>query len=121
MLKCGPELLCSTGLVRLLENAIFPGLLSFSPRTPQDEYVSVLEPTYDTLILLSNLAHEGSTDLKFRDRLLERMLREGIFATYNHIGDQIGVVGPLMRNCASIIKALGIRSSKHMTVWITNY
>jgi hypothetical protein len=114
MVRCGPQLLCSAGLIRILEDAIFPSLAYLPTLTPKDESVNILEPAYDALIMLSSLAHQGSADPTIRDHLLERILREGILVGYSHAYGSPRIIESLMIQCARIVHALGIQACKHL-------
>ncbi|KAI5457218.1 hypothetical protein BGZ63DRAFT_408664 [Mariannaea sp. PMI_226] len=113
--KCPPEVLHTTGIVRVFEDATFPILLYLPSLTPEDESVNLLRPAYKVLFALAETYH--SPQNPERRRLLDKLLREGIFAAYSHSSQYARLVQTLMESMELAIKCLGIYSAKHLKIW----
>ncbi|KAM5386711.1 hypothetical protein ACJZ2D_000004 [Fusarium nematophilum] len=110
--KCPVQVLHNTGIGRVFEDATFPFLLYLPSVTPEDESTSILVPAYNVLISLAE-AYEDHHSLE-RRRLLDKVLREGVFAGHFHASQYNRIVQVLMQKTASIVKCLGIYSIKHL-------
>jgi hypothetical protein len=110
--KCSPLMLESSGMRRVLQDAVFPTLMFLPTVTPEKESVRLLRPAYEALLLLS---HGGSSSTAANGRpMLDRLLREGIFAGYYHTPESPLIVEVLMKYTATIVQQLGISAVKHL-------
>ncbi|KAH7163633.1 hypothetical protein B0J13DRAFT_580686 [Dactylonectria estremocensis] len=110
--KCPTQVLHTTGIDRIFEDSAFPALLCLPNLTPEAESNKILVPAYDVLIRLAK-THQRPQSLS-RRRLLDKLLREGVFAAYLHSPEYARLVEILMENTASIVECLGIYSVKHL-------
>ncbi len=102
----------STGLASLFEDAVFPTLLFLPSVTPENESIQLLGPAYMALLALA----ERQASTSDREKLLDKLLREGVFAAYFHSGEHVRIVEVLAQHTISIIGAMGIQSVKHLKV-----
>ncbi|KAM0548481.1 hypothetical protein ACHAPJ_009804 [Fusarium lateritium] len=110
--KCPAQVLQSTGIGRVFGDATFPLLLYLPSVTPEDQSTSVLIPAYDVLIKLAESS--GNPDSLERRQLLDKVLRDGIFAGHFHASQHTRIVEVLMQKTAAIVNCLGIYSIKHL-------
>ncbi|KAH7171548.1 tRNA nucleotidyltransferase [Dactylonectria macrodidyma] len=110
--KCPPQILHTTGIGLIFEEITFPALLCLPNLTPEAESTKILVPAYDVLIRLAK-SHQKPQSLS-RRRLLDKLLREGVFAAYFHSPEYAHLVEILMENTATIVECLGIYSTKHL-------
>ncbi|KJR87899.1 uncharacterized protein SPSK_07245 [Sporothrix schenckii 1099-18] len=120
----GGGLLHSTGLDSVLADAVFPTLLFLPRLTPENESLQLLGPAYSALLSLAKAAGAGSnTSTAVANKglppnaaaiLLDRILREGIYAGYFHASEHIHIVEELMRQAGRIVEAMGIYAVKHL-------
>ncbi|KAH8879445.1 poly A polymerase C-terminal region-like protein [Thozetella sp. PMI_491] len=102
-----------TGLAIVFEQAIFPTLLYLPSLTPVDESLQLLEPAYNALFALAEHS-PGPDNIKDRDRLLDKIIREGIFTAYLHAKDHVRIVELLFRQTVLVVGMMGINSVKHL-------
>lgn len=112
--KCPTQVLHTTGIGLIFEDVTFPALLYLPSLTSEEESTKLLVPAYDVLIRLAE-THQPPQSLN-RRRLLDKVLREGVFAAYSHASQYARIVQILMESMASIVKCLGIYSIKHLKV-----
>lgn len=112
--KCPGQVLQNTGIGRVFEDATFPMLLYLPSVTPEEQSTAVLSPAYDVLTKLAE-SSEGFQNPE-RRRLLDKALRDGIFAGHFHASQYSRIVQVLMQKTASIVNCLGIYSIKHLKV-----
>lgn len=112
--KCPGHLLWSTGIGSVFEQVAFPALLHLPSITPEDESVQLLDPAYQVLLNLANSWRDPKDPR--RRRLLDKILRDGIFEGYHHASQHARVALTLLQHVTSIINSLGIYSIKHLQV-----
>lgn len=111
--KCPSQVLEKTGIGRVFEDATFPTLLQLPGLTREDESVRLLPPAYQVLLKLAESQSPQDSD---RRRLLDKVIREGIFAGAFHASQYAKIVQILMQETVSIIDCMGIFSIKHLNV-----
>ena len=108
-----------TGLAQVFEDAIFPTLAFLPSLTPDDESVQLLVPAYTALLSLASkqpaVGKDGIPN-EPKNRLLDKMLREGIFMAYFHAKEHIRIVDVLCQQTAAILNQMGIHAVKHLKV-----
>lgn len=112
--KCPAKKLESTGIGKVFEDAILPSLLYLPSLTPEAESVKVMRPAYEALLVLAQKHADGSNLV--RRTLLDKILREGLFAAYEHASGYLEVVKTLMNVATTLVDTLGIYSVKHLPV-----
>ncbi|KAH7327835.1 hypothetical protein B0I35DRAFT_472604 [Stachybotrys elegans] len=110
--KCPAEILQSTGLHAIIEDAVFPTLMFLPSLTPEDESISLLHPAYRTLICLAERNHSKQEEKSRRS--LDRLVRGGIIAGYHHASQYPRIVEVLMAYTATIVNHLGLSASRHL-------
>ncbi|KPM40086.1 hypothetical protein AK830_g6462 [Neonectria ditissima] len=110
--KCPTQVLHTTGIGLIFEDVTFPVLLYLPSLTPEEDSIKLLAPAYDVLITLAKTYQP--TLNTHRRKILDRALREGIFAAYFHASEHARLVQLLMESAALIIKCMGICSIKHL-------
>ena len=114
--KCPPVILAERGIGRVLEEAILPTLQFLPSHTPEAESAKLLEPAYETLVLLARTRFSYDYDVPSKISLLGKLLREGIFSAYSHASEYPRVVHVLVVQARSIIDELGIYATKYLKV-----
>jgi hypothetical protein len=112
--KCPPNILTSTGIGTVFQDAIFPTLLYLPSLTPEPESITLLRPAYAALLALAKT--DEDTGSAGRRKQLDKLLRDGVFAAYHHASEYIHIVEVLMDVTADIVSALSIYSAKHLQV-----
>lgn len=112
--KCPSQILKSTGIGTVFQEAIFPSLLFLPSLTPEEESVKLMRQAYGALVTLAekeaNVANLG------RRQLLDKTVRDGILAAYEHASQYVGVVETLMETTTTVVNCLEIFSVKHLQV-----
>ncbi|OLN97322.1 hypothetical protein CCHL11_01111, partial [Colletotrichum chlorophyti] len=114
LLKCPARALNDTGLGEVFEQSIFPSLLSLPTLTTESESLQLLEPAFDALIRLADAQFPDKKNIAQRNRLLTRLLREGIFAGYWHATEYPRIVELFGRKTVPIIQHLGTFTIPHL-------
>lgn len=112
--KCPGKVLVQTGLGDIFEQSVFPSLLSLPTLTPETESLLLLDPAYSAIIQLARIQFPGAGDIDKKNRLLTRLLREGVFMGYWQASDYVGIVQLLARQTTSIINELGFLATAHL-------
>lgn len=114
--KCPATTFSTTGLDRLLENAIFPLLHFVPPLTVENDSTILLTTAYQALLDLAvkNPALESCS----RRRLLDKLLREGVMQSHQHALECVNVTTILFNSTAKVVSFLGIFATKHVSVSI---
>ncbi|CAN8102566.1 unnamed protein product [Discula destructiva] len=117
--KFPDHILHATGLAQVIEDAVFPTLLFLPTITPEAESELLLAPAYHSLLMLAR-----KTDLKVksgpsasrtpRARLLDKMLRDGVFPAYSHVKEHAVIVRRLFCVAGILVREMGINSVKHL-------
>ncbi|KAK0714934.1 hypothetical protein B0H67DRAFT_229057 [Lasiosphaeris hirsuta] len=114
--KFPSKTLRNAGLSQVFEDAIFPTLSYLPTLTPENESVQLLDPAFEALLCLANTMESttpsGTTNHKIK--LLDKMLREGVFSAYFHAKVHVHIVELLYRQLALILKQMGIYAVKHL-------
>jgi hypothetical protein len=122
--KIPNHILHNNGLGKLFEDAVFPTLAYLPSLTPADESIQLLVPAYTVLLRLADkqpatTSHDGVRNGP-KNRLLDKMLREGVFMAYFHAKEYISIVEVLCQQTALILNQMGIHVVKHLKVrWLT--
>ena len=93
---------------------MFPSLLFLPSLTSEEESARLTRQAYDALIVLARKEPNDSDPT--RRHLLDKIVRDGILAAYDHASQYVGVVETLMRTTTILLNCLGIFSAKHMQV-----
>ncbi|PHH76446.1 hypothetical protein CDD80_1529 [Ophiocordyceps camponoti-rufipedis] len=101
--KCSTQLLDSSGLSSVFEDAVFPSLYFLPGLDSEPESTWLLNEAYRVMLQVAN-----AKPLIHKRRLLDRIIRDGILATYNHASKSPIAVQTLMRNLAMTVSDLGI-------------
>lgn len=107
--KCPARILKNTGIDAVFEKTVLPSLSFLPSLTPEDESLMILRPAYDALLQLGKM-DEGER------KLLDRVMREGILAGYEHANEYVKIVEELMKISREVVQALGINAVKHLPV-----
>ena len=110
LVKLPAQTLHATGLANLFADAIFPTLLFLPNLTPEKESIQLLEPAYTALLTLA----ERQTTTRAKENLLDKTLREGVFAGYFHSPEHVRIVEVLLRHTEAIVRSMGIHAVKHL-------
>lgn len=115
------NILRDTGLASVFEDAVFPTLHFLPNITPEAESIQLLVPAYSALLTLAGKVdgkpktgkHHSDTP---RAKLLDKILREGIFSAYFHAKEHIHIVEVLLDQTARVLKEMGVYAVKHLKV-----
>ncbi|KAL6365377.1 hypothetical protein LRP88_01367 [Fusarium phalaenopsidis] len=99
--KCPGQVPQNTGIGRVFEDATFPMLLYLPSVTPEEQSTAILSPAYDVLTELAE-SSEGFQNPE-RRRLLDKALRDGIFAGHFHASQYSRIVQNLLSMISSIM------------------
>lgn len=117
------NILRDTGLASVFEDAVFPTLHYLPSITPEDESLTLLDAAYTALLSLARKiqpkagkAEEHSSSPKAK--LLDKMLRDGVFSAYFHVKDHVRIVEVLLTQATKIVDELQIHAVKHLKVSI---
>lgn len=105
------NILRNTGLNSVFEQAVLPTLLFLPTLTPEKESLQLLEPAYESLLTLAwKLSKEDKV------KLLDKVLREGVFAGYFHSKEHVLIVEILVRKAGQVVRGMGLEAVKHLKV-----
>lgn len=108
--KLPGEILHSTGLDDVFKHAVFPTLHYLPRLTPVDESAKLLTAAYAALRALSQKI--GARN----QRLLDEILRNGIFSAYFHAKEYPRIVTILAEQTRWVVEDMGINAVKHLKV-----
>lgn len=116
--KIPAKTLQDTGLGQVFADAVFPTLSYLPSLTPEDESLQLLEPAYKALLVLAGKqsatgGKEGRGSSP-RHKLLDHLIREGIFTGYLHAKNHVRIVELLCRETVEIVDAMGVHAVKHL-------
>jgi len=114
--RCPPHILRDRGIGMLLQDTMLPTLQFLPSITPEHESVRLLGAAYPALIQLSQSQFNQAQHLPGRRRLLDRLLREGIFLAFTHASEHVNIMQLLSSQTAVIVNELGIHAVKHLNV-----
>lgn len=104
------------GLASVFEDAIIPTLSYLPSLTPEDESVQLFVPTFEAL---RRLARKQPTPAgQFKNKTLDRLLREGVFHGYYYAGEHVRIVEVLCRELIPTLNEMGIHAVKHLKAFI---
>lgn len=116
------NILRDTGLASVFEDAVFPTLHFLPNITPEAESLQLLVPAYSALLTLAGKVNDGKaqtgkhhSDMP-RAKLLDKILREGIFSAYFHAKEHICIVEVLLVQTTLVLNEMGIYAVKHLKV-----
>ena len=112
--KCPPHILHNRGIDAVFKEAVFPTLLFLPSLTPEEESAQLLPLACRCLVALAeSIPRQRLAD---RQKFLDKLLRDGIFAAYYHASNYPRIVELLMENTVDVLNCLGIYSLKHFQV-----
>ncbi|RYP74837.1 hypothetical protein DL771_002758 [Monosporascus sp. 5C6A] len=120
--RCPGDLMCQTGLAQVFEDAIFPAVLYLPSLTPEDESIAILDAAYPALIALAGIDLESTVDepqsnpkfTEAQQKLLDKIIREGILVGYNHASEHIRLVELFCEKLRCVVNRMGILAIKHL-------
>lgn len=119
--KFPANILRDTGLASVFEDAVFPTLHFLPSITPEEDSIILLEAAYTALLSLARKvepkagraeAHSSSPKAK----LLDKILRDGVFSAYFHVKDHVRIVEVLLIQTSKILDEMQIYAVKHLKV-----
>jgi tRNA nucleotidyltransferase (CCA-adding enzyme) len=114
--KTPSRMLEQTGLGDVFEEAVLPTLLFLPSLTPVNESLLLLEEAYKALFILSDLRFGAKKDQSNRNKLLDRILRQGVFHGLDHCRENVRITELLLQEMGDVIDRAGIYSIKHLKV-----
>ncbi|KAK0722163.1 hypothetical protein B0T26DRAFT_205586 [Lasiosphaeria miniovina] len=124
--KLPDQTLHDTGLSAVFEEAVFPTLAFLPSLTPEDESLQLLGPAFSALLCLAGKqvreqqqqrqrpTAKDATGGGGKNKMLDRILRQGVFAAHLHAQDHVRIVEVLCQQTALIIGEMGIHAVKHL-------
>ncbi|TLS27977.1 hypothetical protein PpBr36_01723 [Pyricularia pennisetigena] len=114
--KIEAKTLIDTGLDSVFQDAVFPALMLLPSMTPEAECLQILGPAYDALLTLSRVTAAGKqTNTKtLNKKILDKVLREGVFSGFFYAREHIRVVEVLLNKTGLVVQEMGIYSVKHL-------
>lgn len=113
--KCPRQILDSTGVRNVIEDAIFPTLMFLPTLTPEAESIDLLHAAYGALFLLVK-GEPDSVIPSARRSSLDKLLRDGIVAAFHHASQHARITELLMKYTTEIVQELGLSATKHLKV-----
>lgn len=120
--KFPANILRDTGLASVFEDAVFPTLHFLPSITPEEDSVVLLEAAYTALLSLARKTEpkpgqtESHSSSSPKTKLLDKMLRDGVFSAYFHVKDHVRIVEVLLIQTVNIVDELQIYAVKHLKV-----
>lgn len=96
----------------MFEQAVMPTLMFLPSITPEEESLQMLPLAYAALLGLI----QCSKDATSKDKLFDKILREGVFAGYFHAKEHVKIVQALLVQTKSVVTAMGLQAVKHLKV-----
>lgn len=114
----------------MFEDAVFPTLSYLPSLTPEKESIQLLDPAFEVLRILARKQGQSavSTPIKTtnknvvagskekENKLLDRILREGVFPAYFHAKEHMRIVDVLCQQTVLVLQQMGIHAVKHLKV-----
>ncbi|TFA97521.1 hypothetical protein CCMA1212_010768 [Trichoderma ghanense] len=110
--KCPPKTILSAGVDNVIQDAVFPTLLFLPDTTPESESLQLLYPAYKVLLRVAQLDPDAKSVR--RRKLLDKLLRDGVFTGHFHASQHVRIVKVLMDVIKDIVSCLGPFSAKHL-------
>lgn len=114
--KVSSKVLKQTGLGEVFEDAVIPTLLFLPTLTPVEESMRLLRPAYSALFLLADVRFPEHEDQFEKMKLLDRIMRQGIFQGYHHSADSVPIVKLLLEQTGILICRMKMYAVKHLKV-----
>lgn len=114
--KVPPRMLEQTGLGDVMEEAMIPTLSFLPTLTPVDESLLLLHAAYDTLLKLTDVRFGDEKSRQKRQKVLDKLLREGVLHGMNHCHQNIEIIRLLLTVMEKLIHRMGIQTIKHLKV-----
>lgn len=117
--KCPHYVMQTTGIGAIFQDVAFPTLLFLPNLTLEKESVELLKAAYKVLIQLAQTY--GDPTSSSRRQLLDKILRDGVYAGFHHASEYVHVVEVLMQCTTTIVNCLGVYTVKHLqvTLWLS--
>lgn len=112
--KLPSKTLHGAGLASVFEDAVVPTLSYLPSLTPEDESIQLLIPAFDALRRLSK--KQPAPAGQFKNKILDRLLREGVFHGYYYAKEHIRIVEVLCHELVPTMDEMGIHAVKHLKV-----
>jgi hypothetical protein len=110
------KILRDTGLYTVFEQAIFPTLLHLPSITPVDESVQLLPAAFEALLQVAQkLLSQGDQGVE-KQKLLTKVVREGILAVYSHARDHTRIVNIVAQQVSQVATEMGCETINHLKV-----
>ncbi|EAA32531.3 hypothetical protein GE21DRAFT_6288 [Neurospora crassa] len=107
--KFPDKILNQTGLNKVFEDTVLPTLSYLPSITPEEESVQLLGPAYAVLRRLA-----GKLSGEKKNKLLDRVVREGILLGYFHAKEYVRIVEVLCREMGEVLMEMGVNTVKHL-------
>lgn len=119
--KFPSNILRDTGLASVFGDAVFPTLHFLPSITPEEESVLLLEAAYTALLSLARKMEPkaGKAEPQSsapKSKLLDKVLRDGVFSAYFHVKDHVRIVELLLLQTSKILDEMQISAVKHLKV-----
>lgn len=119
--KFPANILRHTGLASVFEDAVFPTLHFLPSITPEEDSIVLLEAAYTALLSLARKTEPKAGQAETQSsspkaKLLDKILRDGVFSAYFHVKDHVRIVEVLLNQTAKIVDELQIYAVKHLKV-----
>ena len=118
------SLLQRTGLGEVFMASLLPCLSYLPSLTPEEESIRLLDSVYPTLLTLiqarfpnAEMADASRKTDPEKLKLLDGIIRLGIFRGHAYAGDSVKIADLLVRNLSHVIHAMGIWSVRHLKVF----
>ncbi|RYP66596.1 hypothetical protein DL769_006003 [Monosporascus sp. CRB-8-3] len=120
--RCPGDLMRQTGLAQVFEDAIFPAVLYLPNLTPESESIAILNAAYPALMTMAGIDLESTADepqsypkfTEAQQKLLDKIIREGILVGYNHASEHIRLVELFCEKLRCVVNGMGILAIKHL-------
>lgn len=124
LIMCPPDLMRQTGLAEVFEDAVFPAVLSLPSLTPEDESLAILGAAYPVLFALAGIDDDLARELppgmhtftEAQQKLLDKIVREGILVGYHHASEHVRLVELFCDQLCCMVNGMGILTIKHLKV-----
>ncbi|UNI20373.1 hypothetical protein JDV02_006467 [Purpureocillium takamizusanense] len=110
--KLSARILKKSGVGDLLQDAIFPTLLSLPSVTPERQSAMLLRAAYPVFLQLAEA--DPDPNHRFKKNVLDKVLRDGILQGYYHAVEYATIVEILLHSAASVVSCLGLSSVRHL-------
>ncbi|POS74135.1 hypothetical protein DHEL01_v207469 [Diaporthe helianthi] len=117
--KFPSNILRDTGLASVFRDAVFPTLHFLPSITPEEDSILLLEAAYTALLRLARKTESKAGKVEPhgtspKGKLLDKLLREGVFSSYFHVKEHVKIVAVLLMQTAKILDEMQIYAVKHL-------